>query len=99
MLSSIPVPKPGLKRRRILLAGDVPSPSDPPSGCRFRTRCPHARQRCADEEPPLGAGRDGHAVACHFWREIAPPQAMLPGPAAFPANPRLEALQAAFRSA
>ncbi|HET9338295.1 MAG TPA: dipeptide ABC transporter ATP-binding protein [Casimicrobiaceae bacterium] len=97
LLSSIPVPQPALKRRRILLAGDVPSPSDPPSGCRFRTRCPHARQRCADETPPLEATGDGHAVACHFWREIAPPEAILPGTAAIPPNPRLEALQAAFR--
>ena len=97
LLSSIPVPRPALNRRRILLAGDVPSASDPPSGCRFRTRCPHARQRCADETPPLEATGDGHAVACHFWREIAPP-AILPGTAAIPPNPRLEALQAAFRT-
>ena len=97
LLSSIPVPRPALNRRRILLAGDVPSASDPPSGCRFRTRCPHARQRCADKTPPLEATGDGHAVACHFWREIAPP-AILPGTAAIPPNPRLEALQAAFRT-
>ncbi|HEY8242154.1 MAG TPA: dipeptide ABC transporter ATP-binding protein [Casimicrobiaceae bacterium] len=97
LLSSIPVPQPTLERRPMLLAGDVPSSSDPPSGCRFRTRCPYARQKCTDEEPPLEAGTDGHAVACHFWREIAPP-AILPGTAAIPPNPRLEALQAAFRA-
>jgi len=98
LLSSIPVPRPGLERPRVILAGDVPSPSDPPSGCRFRTRCPHARALCAEKEPPLEAPLDGHAVACHFWREIAPPQAILPGTAAVPPNPRLEALQAAFRA-
>jgi oligopeptide/dipeptide ABC transporter ATP-binding protein len=98
LLSSIPVPRPGLTRQRVILAGDVPSPSDPPSGCRFRTRCPHARALCAQKEPPLEAPLDGHAVACHFWREIAPPQAILPGTAAVPPNPRLEALQAAFRA-
>ncbi|MEO8485776.1 MAG: dipeptide ABC transporter ATP-binding protein [Betaproteobacteria bacterium] len=99
LLASIPVPRPGLKRARALLAGDVPNPSDPPSGCHFRTRCPYARQRCADETPSLESTGDGHAVACHFWREIAPSEAILPGSAAIPRNPRLEALQAAFRAA
>jgi oligopeptide transport system ATP-binding protein len=93
LLSAIPVPEPGLRRRRIILAGDVPSPIDPPPGCRFRQRCAHARARCGTEAPALVAD-GGHAVACHFWREIGPPAALA---VAGPSNPRLEALQAAFR--
>jgi oligopeptide transport system ATP-binding protein len=96
LLSAIPVPQPGGRRRRIILEGDVPSAHDPPSGCRFRTRCPHARQRCTDEEPVLGMA-DGHAVACHFWREIGSAAAVAPPPPRRDA--RLERLQAAFRAA
>jgi oligopeptide/dipeptide ABC transporter ATP-binding protein len=93
LLSAIPVPEPRLRRRRIILQGDVASPIDPPPGCRFRTRCPHARERCAVADPPLTV-RDGHAVACHYWEEIGPPAALVPE--TVPINPRLEKLQAAF---
>jgi len=90
LLSAIPVPQPGLARKRILLEGDVPSPINPPSGCRFRTRCPHAQAKCAAEEPPL---QDG--VACHFWKEIPQPASTA---ALIPVNERLDRLQAAFRT-
>jgi len=88
LLAAIPVPDPALKRERIVLQGDVPSPYAPPSGCRFRTRCPWARERCAQEEPPLAAG-----VACHFWQEIEPYSAAAH---LTPVNERLARLQAAF---
>ena len=99
LLSAIPLPEPGLKRDRVLLPGDVPSPLNPPSGCHFHTRCPHARPLCSQETPALaadGAAGAGHAVACHFWREIAVPSLMGAARADTAARQRLARLQSAF---
>lgn len=66
LLSSIPVPDPTLKRDRVILKGDVPSPIDPPGGCRFHTRCPFAVEKCKQEEPPLREMVNNHFVSCHI---------------------------------
>lgn len=73
LMSAVPVPDPEVerKRERILLAGDLPSPADPPTGCRFHTRCPYRQPtRCDDERPALRELRPGRKVACHYAEEI-----------------------------
>jgi oligopeptide transport system ATP-binding protein len=66
LLSAIPIPDPELKRQRILLEGDVPSPVDPPRGCRFHTRCREAQDICREQDPEFKDVGDGHFVACHL---------------------------------
>ncbi|HBY07359.1 MAG TPA: peptide ABC transporter substrate-binding protein, partial [Chloroflexi bacterium] len=66
LLSAIPIPNPKVKRERIILEGDVPSPLNPPSGCRFHPRCPVAKGNCAIEIPELRELRPGHYVSCHY---------------------------------
>lgn len=66
LLSAVPVPEPGAARKRMILKGDVPSPINPPSGCRFHKRCPYAFDRCAKEEPQLRRFDEGHMAACHL---------------------------------
>jgi len=70
LLSAIPIPELKGKRQRIILAGDVPSPVNPPDGCRFHTRCPFAIDRCLKEEPLLESVGQGHRVACHRKRDM-----------------------------
>jgi oligopeptide transport system ATP-binding protein len=71
LLSAIPIPDPDVERRRkrIILSGDIPSPVNPPSGCRFHTRCPIAFDRCSVEVPAFNAYEDGHRAACHWVEE------------------------------
>ena len=76
LLSAVPVPDPLVRRQRIILTGDVPSPINPPSGCRFHTRCPFVFDRCRTEEPELRAVGEGHVSACHL--EHAPGGEVVP---------------------
>jgi oligopeptide/dipeptide ABC transporter ATP-binding protein len=74
LLSAIPVPDPDAKKERIVLKGDVPSPIDPPTGCRFHTRCPYAMDKCKTEEPALRTSdimKEGHEAACHYMEQIS----------------------------
>ncbi len=99
LLSAIPIPDPDLKRERIVLQGDVPSPAAPPPGCRFHTRCPAVMPVCSKVEPPLLEVRPNHIVACHLYPtaytsgapealpEAAPPPGVsAPVPASAPAS-------------
>jgi oligopeptide transport system ATP-binding protein len=76
LLSAVPIPNPVTeeKRKRIILEGDVPSPINPPSGCRFRTRCPYAEKICEQERPTWREVKKGHHVACHLVKEVKPGQ-------------------------
>ena len=87
LLEAIPVPEPALERskRGGGIRGELPSPVDPPSGCRFRTRCPLARQKCAEEQPALRPFGDGHVAACHFPLRTPLPTASAPLGAQAPA--------------
>ncbi len=72
LLSAVPIPDPNIARnnQRIVLSGDIPSPLNAPSGCPFRTRCPHATEQCAAEMPEFKEVRPGHFVACHRTEEV-----------------------------
>jgi oligopeptide/dipeptide ABC transporter ATP-binding protein len=94
LLSAIPVPRPRAKRSRIVLEGEMPSALDPPSGCRFHTRCPYVIERCRMDVPPLlGDGR-GHATACHRTAKLPAAENIVPADGGF--SPALEKLVAAF---
>ncbi len=67
LLSAIPIPNPKAKKKEIILEGDLPSPINPPSGCRFHTRCPYAKPICREKEPPLKDTGNGHKIACHLF--------------------------------
>jgi oligopeptide/dipeptide ABC transporter, ATP-binding protein, C-terminal domain len=66
LLSAVPVPDPDAKRSRIVLEGDLPSPANPPSGCKFHTRCPECKEICRQQEPPVVDLGNGHTAKCHF---------------------------------
>ncbi|MCR4403615.1 MAG: dipeptide ABC transporter ATP-binding protein [Firmicutes bacterium] len=77
LLSAVPIPDPTKKKQRIILEGDVPSPINPPSGCRFHTRCRYAQDICAAEDPAFVDVGDSHFVACHFRKSLGNRNAMV----------------------
>jgi peptide/nickel transport system ATP-binding protein len=86
LLAAIPVPEPEVARARTRagVAGELPSAVNPPSGCRFRTRCPYAQDLCAEQEPELRSFGPGHIAACHFPLIHAEPAASAPAAAGAP---------------
>ncbi len=72
LVSAVPIPDPTMKKSRIMLSGDVPSPIELPSGCVFHPRCRFAQPRCREEIPPVEEYRPGCTAACHFIREMVP---------------------------
>ncbi len=94
LLSAIPVPRPQTRRSRILLRGEMPSPLNPPQGCRFHTRCPDVIDRCRAEMPELKADAGGHATACHRTADLPPAEAIVPLDDGL--SPTLRKLVAAF---
>jgi len=94
LLSAIPVPKPQARRARMILQGELPSALNPPSGCRFHTRCPFVVERCRAEVPELIADGTGHAAACHRTAELPAAEGVVPHDGGF--SPALGKLVAAF---
>jgi len=90
LLSAVPIPDPRRTRRRILLKGDVPSPMNPPSGCRFHPRCPEAMPLCAEDPPLTRAVTADHLVRCHLYRDSPVWTPESPAPLAGAGNPSLE---------
>ena len=69
LFSAIPIPDPTVKRERVVLQGSIPSPANPPSGCKFHTRCPYATERCKTEAPKQREVEPGHYVVCHLYEK------------------------------
>ena len=74
LISAIPIPDPRLDKKRIILEGDVPTPINPPKGCKFHTRCQYAKDVCRTKVPELMEVKENHLVACHFAKELEPPE-------------------------
>ena len=98
LLAAVPLPDPTVMRERTLLEGDIPSAMNPPTGCRFHTRCIFAREACRRDEPVLANDGAGHATACPYWPEFPPPALLSEGRGQDQDRIRLERLQAAFVS-
>ena len=96
LLSAVPQPDPTVVRERALLEGDIPSAMNPPSGCRFHTRCIYARDSCKIDVPELTDDGTGHATACPWWPELPPAPPLAEGTGNNQDRIRLARLQAAF---
>ncbi len=74
LISAVPIPDPSIRKKRIILKGEVPAPINPPSGCRFHPRCPYVKDLCSKRAPNLEEIVENHFVACHFAEELEPPE-------------------------